>query len=149
MIDIGEKPVLERVAIAAGEIVLRRSTIDLIRRGTIEKGNVVVASKLAGIAAAKRVPEMLPLCHPLRLTKVDVDVVVEDERVVVTSEVKAKERTGVEMEALAATTTALLNIWDMTKMYEKDASGQYPSTSIQNVRVVRKSKGTERDPGGT
>ncbi len=149
MIDVGDKPVVERVAVASGEIVLQRATIGMIRQGTIEKGNVIVASKLAGIAAAKKAPDMLPLCHPLRLTKVDVDVVVEVDRVVVTSEVKAKERTGVEMEALAATMAALLNVWDMTKMYEKDASGQYPSTAIQNVRVVKKTKEPARDTEGT
>ncbi len=143
MIDVGEKPVVERVAVASGEILLQRATIDKIRQGTLEKGNVVVASKLVGIAAAKKTPDMLPLCHPLRLTEVEVDVSVLDDRVVVTSEVKARERTGVEMEALAATAAALLNVWDMTKMYEKDASGQYPSTAIQNVRVLKKMKGSE------
>jgi cyclic pyranopterin phosphate synthase len=145
MIDVGEKPVVERLAVASGEIFLQRATIDMIRQGTLEKGNVVVASKLVGIAAAKKTPDMLPLCHPLRLTKVEVEVSVLDDRVVVTIEVKARERTGVEMEALAATTAALLNVWDMTKMYEKDANGQYPSTSIQNVRVLKKLK---EPPGG-
>jgi cyclic pyranopterin phosphate synthase len=140
MIDVGEKPVVERVAVASGEIFLQRATIDMIRKGTLEKGNVVVASKLVGIAAAKKVPDMLPLCHPLRLTKIEVELSVLDDRVVVTSEVKARERTGVEMEALAATTSALLNVWDMTKMYEKDVDGQYPSTAIQNVRVLKKIK---------
>lgn len=145
MIDVGEKPVVERVAVATGEICLQRRTIDMIRQGTLEKGNVLVASKLVGIAAAKKVPDMLPLCHPLRLTKVEVEVTVLDDKVVVTSEVKASERTGVEMEALAATTAALLNVWDMTKMHEKDATGQYPSTAIQNVRVVKKIKGDRGD----
>jgi len=140
MVDVGEKPLVERIAIASGEILLQRATIEMIKQGTLEKGNVVAASKLVGISAAKKVPDMLPLCHPLRLTKVDVEVSVLDDRVEVKSEVKARERTGVEMEALAATTAALLNVWDMTKMYEKDPEGQYPSTAIQNVRVVKKIK---------
>jgi cyclic pyranopterin phosphate synthase len=148
MIDVGEKPVVERVAIASGEIVLQPATIEKIKQGTLEKGNVVVVSKIAGISAAKKTPDMLPLCHPLRLTKIEVDVVVKPDRVVVTSEVKASERTGVEMEALVATTAALLNVWDMTKMYEKDADGQYPSTAITNIHVVKKTKGTMVTPGG-
>nr|MDO8113101.1 cyclic pyranopterin monophosphate synthase MoaC [Candidatus Sigynarchaeota archaeon] len=140
MIDVGEKPVVERIALATGEIVLRKETIEKIKQGNVEKGNVIVASKLAGISAAKKTSELLPLCHPLRLTKVEVAIDVQDDKVIVTAEVKATERTGVEMEALVATTAALLNAWDMVKMYEKDADGQYPATSIQNIRVLRKEK---------
>lgn len=148
MVDVGGKPVVERVAVARGEIVLQPGTIARVRQGTIEKGNVIAAARLAGIAAAKGTPGLLPLCHPVRLTKVSVDVTVHDDRIVVTSEVKALERTGVEMEALVATTVALLNIWDMTKMHEKDDAGQYPSTAIRDVRVLHKVKGTPGATGG-
>jgi cyclic pyranopterin phosphate synthase len=141
MIDVGEKPLVNRLAIASGEIFLKTTTIDLIREGTLEKGNVIVASKIAGIAAAKRTPDFLPLCHPLALNKVSIDIDVQDDRILVTSEVRAHERTGVEMEALVAVNAALLNIWDMTKMYEKDENGQYPATTISNIHVVRKVKG--------
>ena len=97
-------------------------------------------AELAGIMAAKRTPELLPLCHPLKLenTTVETSVVPSGVEVIVT--VSANEKTGVEMEALTATTVALLNIWDVVKAYEKDGKGQYPTTQIEAVRVVRKAK---------
>ncbi|MFX0101819.1 MAG: cyclic pyranopterin monophosphate synthase MoaC [Candidatus Hodarchaeota archaeon] len=140
MIDVGEKPIITRIAIASGEILLSKATILKIKEKTLEKGDVITASKLVGIAAAKKTPDILPLCHPLSLTKIKVDIEILDEKIIVTSEVKASERTGVEMEALTATSAALLNIWDMTKMYEKDENGQYPSTSIQDIKVLKKVK---------
>lgn len=140
MIDVGKKPIIKRAAIASGEILLKKETITKIRENSLEKGDVVTASKIVGIASAKKTPELLPLCHPLSLTKINVDVAIFDDKIVVTSEVQANERTGVEMEALAATSAALLNIWDMTKMHEKDDKGQYPTTSIQNIRVLKKTK---------
>lgn len=146
MIDVGGKPPLDRSAIASGEIVLRESTIEKIKQGSVEKGNVIVASKLAGISAAKKTADLLPLCHPLRLTKIDVQITVKEDNVEVTAEVKATEKTGVEMEALVAVSAALLNIWDMVKMYEKDEDGQYPLTAIQNIHVIKKEKKLREAP---
>jgi cyclic pyranopterin phosphate synthase len=98
-------------------------------------------ARIAGILAAKKCSDLVPLCHPLPLTKVDVEAKIEGERTVqVTALVKTKAQTGVEMEALTAVSLALLTIWDMTKQYEKDAGGQYPSTAIENIHVVRKFK---------
>ncbi len=141
MIDVGDKPTSTRIAVASGEIHLSKVTINKIKARDVEKGDVVTASMLVGITSAKKAADLLPLCHPLHLAQVSVEIHVHDTKVVVEATVKALERTGVEMEALAAVMGSLLNIWDMTKMYEKDKDGQYPATTIQNVRVVRKVKG--------
>jgi len=146
MIDVSEKPQMDRMARASGEIVLKSTTIEKIKQGSVEKGNVIVASKLAGIAAGKKTADLLPLCHPLRLSKIEVQIAVKDDLVEVTAEVKATEKTGVEMEALVAISAALLNIWDMVKMYEKDADGQYPTTTIQNIHVIKKEKKLREAP---
>jgi len=95
----------------------------------------------AGVLAAKKTSDLIPLCHPLPLTNVEVNVNVADKGTVsVTAIVKTKAQTGVEMEALTAVSVALLTVWDMTKQYEKDSAGQYPSTAIENIHVVRKFK---------
>ena len=140
MIDVGEKPVISRTAIASGEIILSEATIEKIKALDIEKGDVITTSKIVGISGAKKTSDLLPLCHPLNLNHVSVEIRVLDSRVFVEATVKAKERTGVEMEALTAVMVTLLNIWDMTKMYEKDRNGQYPTTAITNVRVMKKIK---------
>ena len=140
MVDVGQKPPMERVAVAIGKIKLKSSTITRIRQQTLEKGDVITVSKVAGIAAAKKTPDLLPLCHPLALNKVSVEIELMEDVVRVIGEVKANERTGVEMEALTVVSAALLNIWDMTKMYEKDENGQYPTTAIQDIRVIKKLK---------
>ncbi|MEM3881555.1 MAG: cyclic pyranopterin monophosphate synthase MoaC, partial [Candidatus Bathyarchaeia archaeon] len=98
-------------------------------------------AKIAGILAAKKTSELVPLCHLLPLTKVEVEAQILNETTIeVTAIVKTKAQTGVEMEALTAVSTALLTIWDMTKQYEKDSNGQYPTTAIENIHVVRKLK---------
>jgi cyclic pyranopterin phosphate synthase len=141
MVDISEKPEVFREAKAIGTIRLRDETVRLIKDGKIAKGDPFYTAKIAGILAAKKTSALIPLCHPLPLTSVDVDVEILDEsRVQVTSTVKTKARTGVEMEALVAAATGLLTIWDMVKQYEKDAEGQYPATAIENIRVVKKVK---------
>jgi len=141
MVDITSKPKVYREATAQGFIALKSKTISLIREGKIEKGNPLDTAKIAGILAAKNTSSLIPLCHPLPLTNVDVRLkIVEDSMVMVESTVKTQAQTGVEMEALVATSVALLTIWDMTKQYEKDARGQYPDTLIQNIHVVRKIK---------
>ena len=141
MVDISEKPEVFREATAIGTIRLRDETIRLIKDGKIAKGDPFYTAKIAGILAAKKTSALIPLCHPLPLTSVEVEVEILDKsRVQVTSTVKTKAQTGVEMEALVAAATGLLTIWDMVKQYEKDAEGQYPATAIENIRVVKKVK---------
>jgi len=141
MVDVTAKPEVYREAKAKGTIKLKSETIRLIREGKVEKGDPFHVAKVAGILAAKNTSSMIPLCHPLPLTSVEVKLqIVDDSKVEVETTVKTRAQTGVEMEALAAAATALLTVWDMTKQYEKDESGQYPSTSIQNLHVVSKVK---------
>lgn len=141
MVDVTAKPEVYREAVAKGRIKLKPETVKLIRKGKIEKGNPFNAAKIASILAAKHTSSIIPLCHPLPLTNVDVNMnIVNDSTVEVSATVKTRAQTGVEMEALVAVSVALLTIWDMTKQYEKDRAGQYPSTVIQDIRVVRKIK---------
>lgn len=140
MVDISEKEPVTRVARARGRIKLRESTIRRIAEGKIEKGDVITVAKLAAIQAVKRTPEIIQLCHPIPIENVEVEVRVEEDFVEVEVEVKATAKTGVEMEALAGVSAALLNIWDMVKKYEKDERGQYPSTVIYDISVLEKRK---------
>jgi len=145
MVDVTAKPEVYREATARGTLKLRSETIELIKEGKVEKGDPFYAAKIAGVLAAKNTSSLIPLCHPLPLTDVKVDIeMVDDSSVQVEATVKTRAQTGVEMEALVAASMALLTIWDMTKQYEKDAQGQYPHTLIQNIRVVRKVKGKGR-----
>jgi len=141
MVDITGKPKIFREATATGKIRLKPETVRLIRDGKIEKGDPIYTAKIAGTLAAKETSILIPFCHPLSLTNVKVDIeIVDDITVKVSSTVKTEAQTGVEMEALVATAVSLLTIWDMVKQYEKDAEGQYPSTVIEEIRVVRKVK---------
>ena len=141
MVDVSNKDEIFREATAKGAIKLKPETIALIENGKIAKGDPLYTAKIAGVLAAKRTSDLIPLCHPLPLTNVQVDVKVAGKtQVEVTATVKAKAQTGVEMEALAAVSVGLLTVWDMTKQYEKDSAGQYPSTAIENIHVVRKIK---------
>ena len=140
MVDVTNKADIYREAEAEGFIKLRPQTLKRIREGEVEKGDVFSTTNIAAIMAAKKTPELLPLCHPIPLTNVSVHIDVEDEGVRVRTLVKAVGKTGVEMEALVATAVALLNIWDMVKKYEKDENGQYPHTEITNIRVRSKIK---------
>ncbi|MEM0066563.1 MAG: cyclic pyranopterin monophosphate synthase MoaC [Sulfolobales archaeon] len=141
MVDIGAKSDVVRVARAEGLIKLSPSTVKLVVEGRVEKGDVFTVSKIAAISAVKKTPDILPLCHNVPITYVDVRFeVVGEDRIKVETVVKAVAKTGVEMEALVGTSVALLTIWDMVKKYEKDESGQYPHTRIEYVRVVEKVK---------
>jgi cyclic pyranopterin phosphate synthase len=141
MVDVSDKAEVFREATATGKIRLKPETVDLIREGNIAKGKPLYTAKIAGVLAAKKTSELVPLCHLLPLTSVEVEAkIVEKTAVEVTATVKTKAQTGVEMEALAATSVGLLTIWDMVKQYEKDAAGQYPNTAIENIHVVRKLK---------
>lgn len=141
MVDVSEKPEIHREATATGSIKLQPKTIQLMKEGKIAKGDPCYTARIAGILAAKKTSELIPLCHPLPLTNVEVNVKLEaSNSVTVTSRVKTKAQTGVEMEALTATAAALLTVWDMVKQYEKDSQGQYPSTAIEDIHVVEKIK---------
>jgi cyclic pyranopterin phosphate synthase len=144
MVDVSAKPEVMREATATGKIQLKPETIELIKKGKIAKGNPLYTAKIAGILAAKKTSELIPLCHPLPLTKVEVEARIIDRiNVEVTSIVKTKAQTGVEMEALTATAVGLLTVWDMVKQYEKDPKGQYPGTAIQDIHVITKFKGKD------
>jgi len=141
MVDVSGKAEIFREATAKGKIRLKPETVNLIREGKIAKGNPLYTAKIAGVLAAKKTSELVPLCHPLPLTNVEVEAKILDKITVeVTATVKTKAQTGVEMEALTATSVGLLTIWDMVKQYEKDANGQYPTTAIESIHVVRKLK---------
>lgn len=141
MVDITEKGQVYREAVATGSIKLKQDTIAKLREGKVEKGDVFTVAQVAAILAAKKTSELIPLCHPVPITNVDVSFTIEEDKVTVTTIVKSFGKTGVEMEALQAVAQALLTIWDMVKMYEKDERGQYPSTVVDNIRVVSKLKG--------
>ena len=141
MVDVTAKPEVYREATARGFIKLKPETIRLIKDGKVEKGDPFSVAKIAGILAAKNTSLLIPLCHLLPLTNVELDIEILDESTAgVEATVKARAQTGVEMEALTAATIALLTIWDMTKQYEKDEKGQYPYTMIQDVHIRRKVK---------
>ena len=141
MVDITSKAETFREATAKGRIRLRAETVRRIIEGKVEKGDPISAAKIAGILAAKNTSNIIPLCHPIPLTNIRVDVRISDSNTVeVESTVKTRAQTGVEMEALVATAVALLTIWDMTKQYEKDSEGQYPYTIVSDIHVVRKVK---------
>jgi len=141
MVDVSRKAEVFREATATGFIKLKTETIDLIETGKIAKGDPLYTAKIAGVIAAKKTSDLIPLCHPLPLTNVEVTVKVSNKTTVeAMAIVKTKAQTGVEMEALTAVAMALLTVWDMTKQYEKDSAGQYPSTAIENIHVVKKFK---------
>ncbi|MEE9585788.1 MAG: cyclic pyranopterin monophosphate synthase MoaC [Nitrososphaerales archaeon] len=140
MVDIHRKDVQYREATATGEIRLKPETLRRIKDGKVEKGDPVQIATLAGIQGAKLTPTVIPLCHPIPIESTDIKFEFIDSGLKATATVVATGKTGVEMEALSAVTIALLNIWDVVKMYEKDADGQYPDTQISNIRVVKKVK---------
>ncbi|MCD6559253.1 MAG: cyclic pyranopterin monophosphate synthase MoaC [Palaeococcus sp.] len=140
MVEIGHKEVVFRKAVAKGKIKLKPETIILIQEGKTKKGNVIASAQIAGILAVKRTWEIIPLCHPIPLTGVDISFEFGEDYIGATCEVRAYYKTGVEMEALTGVSVALLTIWDMVKAVEKDEKGQYPATMIYDVRVVEKVK---------
>lgn len=141
--DISPKPIAFREATARGSIRLKPATVKRLRENRLEKGDALGVAKTMAVLAVKKTPEMVALCHPLRVERTVVETKVTKGGVQVTVTVSAHEKTGVEMEALTAVGAALLNIWDMTKAYEKDSDGQYPGTRIEEIRVVKKVKRVE------
>ncbi|ASJ14007.1 cyclic pyranopterin monophosphate synthase MoaC [Thermococcus radiotolerans] len=140
MVEVGHKREVFRRAVAKGRIRLRPETIELIKSGKTKKGNVIATAQIAGILAVKKTPELVPLCHPIPLTGVDISFEFGEDYIEATCEVRAYYKTGVEMEALTGVTVALLTIWDMVKAVEKDEKGQYPFTRIEGIHVVEKVK---------
>jgi cyclic pyranopterin phosphate synthase len=140
MVDVGAKPDTERLAIAKGEVHMKPETLELIRAGQIKKGDVLTVAQIAGISASKRTSDLIPLCHPLPLTKVDVDLALDDSipGVKITATAKTIGKTGVEMEALTAVSVAALTVYDMAKAAEK-------TMRIQNIRLVEKHGGRSGD----
>ncbi len=140
MVDVGAKPDNERVAIARGEVHLRPETLALIREGVMKKGDVLTVAQVAGIMGAKKTAELIPLCHPLALTQVQVELEISDSLpgVLITATAKTVGKTGVEMEALSAVAVSALTVYDMVKAVEKTAR-------IQNIRLVEKHGGRSGD----
>ena len=134
MIDVGEKPRTDRLAVARGFVAMSRATLGLLRRGEAEKGDVIAAARLAGIMAAKRTPDIVPLCHPIALSGTEVEAVPRPGGVMVTATVRTTDRTGVEMEALAAVAAACLTVYDMLKRYER-------GMRIESIELIEKSGG--------
>ena len=140
MVDVGHKPDTERMAIARGEVHMRPETLQLIKEKNVKKGDVVAAARLAGIMAAKRTSELIPLCHPLLLSVVSIDVDLDEtgSRVLLESTVRTTGKTGVEMEALTAVSVAALTVYDMAKAVDR-------GMHIQNIRLVEKHGGQSGD----
>ena len=136
MVDVGHKTETERVAVAAGEVRMSAATLAAIVAGDLPKGDVLGTARIAGIMAAKRTPDLIPLCHPLLLSQVAVDLQPDEaqSRVVITATVRCKGQTGVEMEALTAVSVAALTIYDMAKAAEK-------TMTIGNLRLLEKRGG--------
>ncbi|MET0263062.1 MAG: cyclic pyranopterin monophosphate synthase MoaC [Rariglobus sp.] len=133
MVDVGSKPPQQRMASAAGEIRCAPSTIRLLKKQALPKGDVLACARIAGIMAAKRTSELIPLCHPLALDKVSVDFVVKSDRILITASARLTGKTGVEMEALTAVSVAALTLYDMLKAVDK-------TMVIGEVRVTEKTK---------
>ncbi len=140
MAEISAKESVYREASAEGTIRLKKSTIEQIKNGSLDKGDPISVAEIAGILAVKKTPELIPLCHPIPITNVKINISLEENLVRVQCIVKSYARTGVEMEALTGVSIALLTIWDMVKPIEKNETGQYPTTLITDIKVLEKKK---------
>lgn len=140
MVDVGWKSDTERVAVAAGEITMKKATFELIRDGTMKKGDVLTVAQLAGIMGAKKTSELIPLCHPLSLNHIQVDLHLDETLpgVQILATARTMGKTGVEMEALTAVSIAALTVYDMAKAAEK-------TMHIQNIRLIEKHGGKSGD----
>ena len=141
MVDVGEKPETERVAVAEGRVLMQADTLRLIRAGALTKGDLLATAQIAGLLAAKRTPELIPLCHPLALTQVEVELDTTEDAprgfggaVSIRATVRCRGRTGVEMEALTAVSVAALTVYDMAKAADR-------GMRISDVRLRRKRGG--------
>ncbi len=136
MVDVSGKPETERTATAAGSVIMQKATLDLILAGGVKKGDVLSVARLAGIMGAKRTPDLIPLCHPLALSSVTVELTCDPERqtVDITATCKLRGRTGVEMEALTAVAVAALTVYDMCKAVDR-------GMRIEGIRLLHKAGG--------
>src|SRR5215472_8396330 len=134
MVDVSEKPATERVAVAAGFVRMSAATLELVLSGDAKKGDVFGAARIAGIMAAKKTHELIPLCHPLAISKVEIDIAPERDGLAVRATVKVTGQTGVEMEALTAVSVACLTVYDMVKAVER-------GVTIEAIRLVEKRGG--------
>ena len=141
MIDITEKPVVRRMAQASGRIILSSKAIEEIKAGRVKKGDPMQIAEVAAINAAKQTHLLIPHCHQIPLDSVSVQFKVNEGYIEANCTVRAQARTGVEMEAVIGVSMALNTLWDMVKYIEKDSQGQYPYTSITDIRVLTKKKG--------
>lgn len=144
MVDVGAKDVTERTAVASGRLVVTPATAALLADGALPKGDALALARIAGIQAAKRTPQLIPLCHQVALTGVSVDLEVDREAgvVAIVATARARDRTGVEMEALTAVSVAALTVYDLVKAVQRDAV-------VTDVRLERKTGGRSGDVGGT
>ena len=140
MVDVGDKEITERTATAAGMVTMGPATMKLIVDGGVKKGDVLSVARLAGIMGAKKTPDLIPLCHPLSLTSVTVELTCDTDRnaVHISATCKLKGRTGVEMEALTAVSIAALTVYDMCKAVDR-------GMKLQNIRLIRKAGGMSGD----
>ncbi len=140
MVDVSAKEDRARVAVARGEVHMKKETLDLIRAGQIKKGDVLTVAQIAGISASKRTSDLIPLCHPLPLTQVEVELALDEALpgVQITATARTVGKTGVEMEALTAVAVAALTVYDMAKAAEK-------TMRIQNIRLIEKHGGRSGD----
>jgi cyclic pyranopterin monophosphate synthase len=141
MVDVAGKPVTAREAVAAGRITMSTEAAAAIREGSVKKGDVLATARIAGIMAAKRTAELIPLCHPLPLTRVAVDLALDETGVTIIATAATEGKTGVEMEALTAASVALLTLYDMAKALDK-------SMIIGEIRLVSKKGGKSGDWSG-
>lgn len=140
MVNVGDKPDSARRAVARGTIELQQSTVEAIRDNDVEKGDVLATARIGAIQAVKRTWEMIPMCHNIPITNVDVAFEIDESSVTITVAVETTGKTGCEMEALEGVTTGLNVVWDMVKAAEKTDEGGYSTTRIHEVRVLEKEK---------
>ena len=140
MVNVGEKPVTTRTAVASGRVLVNEETFRLIRSGGMKKGDVLTVAQVAGVMGAKRTPDIIPMCHPILIGGIDLELHLDEQRhsVEITATVSCDGRTGVEMEALTAVSTAALTVYDMCKAVQKDMV-------ISDIRLLNKTGGVHGD----
>ena len=140
MVDVGEKPISQRVAVAGARVLVNENTFKLIKSGGMKKGDVLTVAQIAGVMGAKRTPDIIPMCHPILMDGINLDLSLDEERlsVEIKAEVRCDGRTGVEMEALSAVSIAALTVYDMCKAVQKDMV-------ISDIRLISKTGGVHGD----
>ena len=140
MVDVGEKPISQRIAIAAARVLVNENTFELIKSGGMKKGDVLTVAQIAGVMGAKRTPDIIPMCHPILMDGIDLQLSLDENRrsVEIRAKVSCDGRTGVEMEALSAVSVAALTVYDMCKAVQKDMV-------ITDIRLVSKTGGVHGD----